>query len=92
LQYQLKSQGDEGLEKVRGEFVNNLKQFTEEMDSSGPFPLGSEMSLIDLIIAPWAVRLWVFDHFKGGMKLPTGEKWALRWQNVRFPFSFDFEG
>ena len=41
--------------------------------------LGSEVSLIDLVIAPWAVRTWVFDHFKGGLKLPEGEKWVDRW-------------
>lgn len=48
------------------------------MDPTGPFFLGSELSLIDLIIAPWAVRLWVFDHFKGGLQMPNGEVWA-RW-------------
>ena len=48
------------------------------MDPTGPFFLGEELSLIDLIIAPWAVRLWVFDHFKGGLQMPTGEVWK-RW-------------
>lgn len=48
------------------------------MDTEGPFFLGKDLSLIDLIIAPWAVRLWVFDHFKGGLKLPDGEVWE-RW-------------
>ena len=50
------------------------------MESSGPFFLGKELSLIDLIVAPWAVRLWVFDHFKGGLQIPKGEKWAPRWE------------
>jgi len=80
LQYQPKSASDEGLSKVRTNFLNNLKQFTEEMDPSGPFFLGEELSLIDLIIAPWAVRLWVFDHFKGGLQIPKGEKWVPRWE------------
>jgi glutathione S-transferase len=35
--------------------------------------------LINLVIAPWAVRTWVFDHFKGGLKLPKAEKWVDRW-------------
>ena len=49
------------------------------MDKTGPFFLGQDLSLIDLIIAPWAVRFWVFDHFKGGLKVPKagwGERWA----------------
>jgi len=52
------------LKKVRGDFAANLKQFSEEMDIDGPFFLAQELSLIDLVIALWAVRLWVFDHFK----------------------------
>jgi glutathione S-transferase len=51
----------------------------QEMDSTGPYFLGTEISLIDLVIAPWAVRTWVFDHFKGGLKLPEGERWVQRW-------------
>jgi glutathione S-transferase len=79
LQYQPKSASDSGLEKVRADFHHQLAQFTQEMDPDGPFFLGSEVSLIDLVIAPWAVRTWVFDHFKGGLNLPEGEKWVQRW-------------
>ena len=79
LQYQPNSASDPGLEKVRADFHNQLAQFTQEMDRSGPYFLGSEVSLIDLVIAPWAVRTWVFDHFKGGLRLPEDEKWVERW-------------
>jgi len=81
LQYQPKSapSEDEGLAEVREDFVDQLKQFTEEMDPEGPFFLGKELSLIDIIIAPWGVRLWVFDHFKGGLKMPAGEV-GERWE------------
>jgi len=79
LQYQPKSASDPGLDKVRSDFQNNLEQFTQEMDSDGPYFLGSELSLVDLVIAPWAVRLWVFDHYKEGLKLPEGEAWVQRW-------------
>ena len=24
----------------------------------------------DVVMGPWAVRLWVFDHFKGGLGAP----------------------
>jgi glutathione S-transferase len=49
------------------------------MDPTGPYFLGPELSLIDLVIAPWAIRLWVFEYFKGGLQLPEGEKWVQRW-------------
>jgi len=48
------------------------------MDPTGPFFLGKDISLVDLVIAPWAVRLWVFDYFKGGLKAPKGGVWD-RW-------------
>jgi glutathione S-transferase len=79
LQFQPQSASDPGLEKVRSDFHFQLAQLTEEMDPIGPYFLGSEVSLIDFVIAPWAVRTWVFDHFKGGLKLPGGEKWVSRW-------------
>jgi len=75
---QFQGQG-EGLEKVRGEFLSKLKEFTEAMDKEGPYFLGKEVSLVDLILAPWAVRLWVFDHFKGGLGLAEKEDWEKRW-------------
>ena len=75
LQHQPKSTSleDEGLATFRDDFVDKLKRFTEETDSEGPFFLGRELSLIDLILAPcaWAVRLWLFDHFKGGLEMPA---------------------
>ena len=33
------------------------KEFTKEMDKEGPFFLGSEPSLTDFVVAPWAVNL-----------------------------------
>jgi len=84
LQHQPNGGGDSGMGKVRDEFLGQLKQFTEEMDPEGPFFWGREVSLIDLIIAPWAVRLWIFDHFKGGLTFPEGslkDRWE-KWLNA----------
>jgi glutathione S-transferase len=83
----LQSQDDEkGLQEVQQEFLDKLKEFANEMDPGGPFFLGKEPSLVDFVVAPWAVRLWVFDHFKGGLGIPAEGKggddekvWA-RWR------------
>ncbi|CAG8086594.1 unnamed protein product [Penicillium nalgiovense] len=41
------------------------------MHTEGPFFLGEDIGLPDLVLAPWAVRLWVFDDFKnGGLGIP----------------------
>jgi glutathione S-transferase len=66
----LQHQGSDGLKEKQTEFLNHLKEFTSEMDPSGPFFLGAEFTLIDIVLAPWANRLWVFDHFKGGSGIP----------------------
>ena len=54
LQFQPLSD-EKGLEEVRSEFLGHLKEFTKEMDKEGPFFLGKEFSLIDIVVAPWAV-------------------------------------
>ena len=54
------------------------------MDPIGPFFLGEEVGMVDLILAPWAVRLWVFEHFKGGLEMgkdKVGDRWG-RWLNA----------
>jgi len=90
LQYQPSSErdgaGDPGLDERRQEFLSCLLTFTREMDEEGPYFAGSEMSLVDLIMAPWAVRLWIFDHFKGGLGIPepeAGDQNAATWARWR---------
>lgn len=66
---QCQNRGEE-LDKKRGEFLGILKEITKAMDGEGPFFLGNEFGMVDIVLVPWAVRLWVFDHFKGGLGMP----------------------
>ncbi|KAH7095027.1 glutathione transferase omega-1 [Paraphoma chrysanthemicola] len=66
----LQHQGQEGLKEKQDEFLHHLKEFTRAMHPTGPYFFGKEFSLVDVALAPWAVRLWVFDHFKGGIGIP----------------------
>lgn len=70
----LQHQGTEGLKEKQQEFLGHIKEFTKEMDKEGPYFNGKDFGLIDVIIAPWALRLWVFDHFKGGLGIPEKGK------------------
>jgi glutathione S-transferase len=88
LQFQPMSD-TEGSKQVREEFVAKLKEFAKEMATEEPFFLGPEPSLVDFVVAPWAVRLWVFDYYKGGSGIPaegegrSDEKvWARWWKWV----------
>lgn len=74
LQYQPQSRDEHvtvGIAKSRQDFLGHLKEWTKEMHPEGPFFLGKDMGLPDLVLAPWAIRLWVFDEFKpGGLGIP----------------------
>ena len=73
------------LEEARSDLLKALKEFTNAMDETGPYFFGSQPMMVDFSLAPWAVRLWVFDHFKGGLGIPSDgngaddKTWA-RWR------------
>ncbi|KAL9044682.1 MAG: hypothetical protein Q9206_007374, partial [Seirophora lacunosa] len=87
------------LQGVRGEFLDTLRGFAGAMleDEEGGggnkgspwFAGGEEIGMVDLMLAPWVVRLWVFDRYKeGGLGVPAegeegdDEVWA-RWRMWR---------
>ncbi|KAI0127333.1 glutathione-S-transferase theta, GST [Xylariales sp. AK1849] len=88
LQFQ-PAQSDDGearLEKLRAEYRDKLLEFARDLDPSGPYFLGQAISTADIVLAPWVVRHWVFDKFKGGLGIPEvgkggkdEETWA-RWR------------
>lgn len=75
------------LDEARAEFLGTLLTWIKDADPTGPFFAGGELSLPDVILAPWAVRFWIFDHFKeGGFGAPKAgeggedEKLWERWR------------
>jgi glutathione S-transferase len=63
------------LDAARAEFLGHLKTWIKEADPTGPYFAGEQFSMADVALAPWAVRLWVFDHFKdGGLGMPEKGK------------------
>ncbi|KAK3330660.1 glutathione S-transferase [Apodospora peruviana] len=78
------------IEDVSSEFLGHLKAFVKEMDSNGPWFLGERFSLVDVMLAPWAKRLFLIDHYKpGGVGIPAAgergedeEVWS-RWEKWR---------
>jgi glutathione S-transferase len=64
---------DYSIEEARDSFLAHIKTFVSEMKHSdhGPWFLGQRFSLVDVMLAPWAKRLFLFDHYKpGGLGLP----------------------
>ncbi|KAL9618480.1 MAG: hypothetical protein Q9160_006799 [Pyrenula sp. 1 TL-2023] len=85
----LQFQGED-MRKAREEFLGHLKTWIKEADPDGPFFYGKYFTLADIALAPWALRLWVFDHYKsgeGGLGMPQpgeggpDEKTWVRWRS-----------
>ncbi|KXJ91033.1 glutathione transferase omega-1 [Microdochium bolleyi] len=87
LQYQ---PGPEQVDKAAAEKeLDRLRrEYREALLTKGPFFSGADLGLVDIVLAPWAVRTWVLDEFKGGQTVPEAgskeegedkEAWA-RWR------------
>ncbi|KAF7196199.1 Glutathione S-transferase omega-1 [Pseudocercospora fuligena] len=83
----LQAQGEEAIGKGREEFLGKLKELVKEGDRDGTwFWKGDEPTLIDFVVAPWIVRLWIFDHFEEGLGIPEkgkGGKDEAVWERLR---------
>ncbi|KAK4145001.1 glutathione S-transferase [Dichotomopilus funicola] len=67
------------IEEARRELLKGLREFAAEMvrtGRKGPWFLGGRFSLVDVMLAPWAKRLFLIDHYKpGGVGIPgKGER------------------
>lgn len=76
------------LADARAELLGHLKTFIREADPEGPFFLGREFGIVDVMLAPWLCRLFLFDVYKqGGLGVPAegegGEDEAVwnRWRS-----------
>lgn len=60
------------ITEAREQLHSHLKAFAREMDpEGGPWFLGDRFSLADVMLAPWAKRLFLIDHYKpGGVGIP----------------------
>ncbi|KAL1870012.1 hypothetical protein VTK73DRAFT_2821 [Phialemonium thermophilum] len=69
------------IDEARAQLHAHLKAFAQEMlrldderglSSTGPWFLGDRFSLVDVVLAPWAKRLFLIDHYKpGGVGIPA---------------------
>ncbi|GAW19068.1 hypothetical protein ANO14919_085520 [Xylariales sp. No.14919] len=60
------------IEEARANLLGQIKTFVKEMDAGGPWFLGDRFSLVDVMLAPWAKRLFLIDHYKpGGVGIPA---------------------
>jgi glutathione S-transferase len=76
------------LDEARSEFLRHIKTFIQACDPTGPYFLGESFTMVDIMLAPWLCRMFLFDVYKGGLgipergqaKDPEEEKVWERWQ------------
>lgn len=71
------------LDQARDEIQSHIRSFIAEADPTGPWFLGDRISLVDISLAPWALRLFLVDHYKnGGHGIPKegGDEVWRRWR------------
>lgn len=72
------------ISDARSELLAHIKTFMKEVldhekeidipeSEKGPFFLGNRFSLVDITLVPWALRLFLIDHYKkpDGVGIPT---------------------
>ena len=64
------------LASAREEFVKHIYTFAEQLSKQGqgPFFNGSQMKMIDVILIPWACRIFLLDHYKGSSGIPKPDE------------------
>lgn len=66
-----KEEGQKRLERRRDEYRGFLLEFARAADPEGPyFFAGDGVGMVDVALAPWVLRHWVFAHFKGVVAVP----------------------
>lgn len=59
------------------EFKNEIAKLVDAADTTGPFFTGSELSFVDVQIAPWVIRLnRVLKPYRGWPDPEPGSRWA----------------
>ncbi|ORY72105.1 glutathione S-transferase [Pseudomassariella vexata] len=66
------------IEEARQEFFKNVLTLVKEMNADneeqggGSWFLGDRFSMVDVMLAPWAMRLFLIEHYKpGGLGMPA---------------------
>ncbi|KAF8633389.1 hypothetical protein AX17_004560 [Amanita inopinata Kibby_2008] len=69
----IQSQEKEKQDAALQELYKALRAFSEEI--KGPYFLGDEFSLVDVAIAPWIVRDYLLEEYRGYTRDAVGEAW-----------------
>lgn len=70
----------EGVNKAAAEAEAELQWLESQIHEEGPFFLGEQLTLVDAALAPWFLRLPIYEDFRGwtldSSKFPKLAKWV----------------
>lgn len=74
--------GSDGAEQAKRQMERGLEAFTAQMDQTGPYFCGAEVGVVDIALAPFALRIeMLLAHYKnyalpqGGGAWPRYHRW-----------------
>ena len=76
----LQSQTPEAQDVNRKDLYESL--ITVSAQVKGPFFLGTEFSLADIMIAPWVMRDYVLEKYRGYSRAAVGDMWTSWAENI----------
>lgn len=65
----MQAQDPKDQEKYRKTWTEGLKEFASLAklgSKGGPFSGGKDLDAVDMILAPWAEREWIYEEHRGG--------------------------
>jgi len=72
----LQAQEKEAQEKGKNDFLGHLATFRDAMKPEGPFFTGNDITIVDIALIPFALRLdSVFKHYRQ-FEVPKTQEWA----------------
>lgn len=81
----LMKQNQEEHQEIKTQLANNLQEFTKAMHATGPFFQGEKLGYVDVMLAPYAARLYILKHYRG-FELPQSsefERFYSWWEAVK---------
>lgn len=70
----LQSQEKEKQDEARADLYKAIEQITAKR--KGPYFFGQEFSLVDIAIAPWAIRDYILSEHRGYKREDLGKSWV----------------
>ena len=73
----------EKLQEIKTELLKNLAEFSRNISDDGPFFTGKTFGMVDIMLVPFTLRLYILKHYRG-FEIPQTADYAKlrRWMTA----------